>query len=138
MNILFIQVLSIVGFLLSLYGFSVRQRMNHSSGKKGRTERMAFLCDVSSNISCSKAFGSTYGSLLGFSNTIVGLIFYSVVFILASLGAEAAVQALAVLSGLGTMYLAYVSYVKQHNFCLVCSAIYAVNVLLLVVGLIYI
>lgn len=135
MNIPIIQALCVVGFFLSLYAFSVKQRMSHGMGKRLRKK---FLCDVSSNISCSKAFGSTYGSLLGFSNTIVGLVFYPAVFALASLGAETAVQMLVMLSGIGTVYLAYLSYVKQRNFCLVCTAIYTVNALLLVVGLVYI
>jgi len=115
-------IVSIIGFLLSLYAVYIEHR-----AKPGKA-----ICDINEHISCTKAFQSEYGKTFGVSNAIGGLLFYVLVFVLALLNYNEYVFYLAVLSVLGSIYLGYISYAKLKNFCLVCSAIYVVNILLLV------
>lgn len=120
-----LMMLAAIGLLLSLYGFYVERK---AKSKKKYTA----ICDINDQISCSKAFTSKYSSHFGISNTIFGSIFYGVVFVLALYNLTSWVFYLAVLAVLGTFYLAYLLYVKVKSFCLVCSSIYIINILLLI------
>lgn len=113
--------------MLSAYALYVEKRIHASKGYRP-------LCDFRSNISCSKAFSSPYGSLVFMSNAAWGLLYYAVVFAVEGLRPNG-VKYIAGLALLGTAYLAYLSYVRQRNFCLVCSAVYLVNVSIFVLSL---
>ncbi|MBW2985390.1 hypothetical protein KY313_01930 [Candidatus Woesearchaeota archaeon] len=119
-----IYIVSIIGFLLSIYAFSVEKKSEKSKSYKP-------LCDISKKISCTKAFASKYGRLAGVSNSFAGIFFYIIVFLLAFLGQLNYVFYLAIISVLGSLYLAYAQIMKVKSFCLVCSCIYLVNLLLL-------
>ncbi|MBS3066099.1 hypothetical protein J4229_03590 [Candidatus Pacearchaeota archaeon] len=86
---------------------------------------------MNENISCTKAFSSKYGRLLGKSNSFYGMLFYPLIFLLAQLNLFGFIFLISIFSFLGTVCLAYLSYVKLKTFCLVCTGIYLVNVLLL-------
>ena len=58
------------------------------------------------------------------------MLFYLVAVVLALLGEVQWIFLLSVLSVLGSFYLAYILYFKIKTFCVVCTSIYAVNVLL--------
>jgi len=118
-----ISVLAVIGVLLSLYAYHVEKK---SSGKNYKP-----VCNISENISCTKAFSSKYGRMLGKSNSFYGMIFYPLIFLLAQLNLFSFIFLISIFSFLGTIYLAYLSYVKLKTFCLVCTGIYLVNVLLL-------
>ncbi|MBI2147210.1 hypothetical protein HYU19_01905 [Candidatus Woesearchaeota archaeon] len=117
-------IIAAIGFLVSAYAFSVEQRMK----QKGFSP----ACDLRSNISCTKAFGSRYGHLGILPNSLYGMVFYAVVLALLWHGLLSVVFYLSLLSLPGTAYLIYASYFKLKNFCVVCSAIYAVNIALAV------
>ena len=120
-----IQILALIGFLLSAYALYVKYRFSRKPYKP--------LCDISSRISCTKAFRSKYSVFSDLPTSLFGIVFYASVFLLAAqkeLIFYLAIAALAV-----TIYLAYISYFKQKNFCLVCSAIYLINILLLIFSL---
>jgi len=119
-----VQMIAAVGLLLSLYALYVKYR--------AKDPAYHAACDLSDRVSCTKAFGSEYGSLFVLSNALWGVLFYVTVIVLASLGFAKLVFSAAVLAMLGTMYLAYISYVVQKNFCVVCTCIYIVNFLLLI------
>ena len=118
-----IAILAIIGFLASFYAYYV--------GKKLADKNYKPACDISKKISCTKAFTSKYGRLFGVSNSIFGIVFYSIIYVLFSLGLFNYVFFLSMLSVLATVYLAYLSYIKLKTFCLVCTVTYLVNILLL-------
>jgi len=121
---MFVEVIAGVGIIISLYAWYVERRASEKSYKPA--------CDISKNVSCSKAFSSRYGRLFGVPNSYLGLFFYTTVLVLAFFGYAQFVFYAAVLAMLGTIYLAYISYFVQKNFCVVCSLIYLLNVLLLI------
>ena len=120
-----IYIISIFGLLLSVYAFFVEKKIEKSKSYKP-------LCDISKKISCTKAFGSKYGSLAGVSNSFAGIFFYLIIPFLAFFGHLNYIFYLAIISVLGSIYLAYTQITKIKSFCLVCSGIYLVNLLLLV------
>ncbi|AJF61727.1 TPA: hypothetical protein HA239_01460 [Candidatus Woesearchaeota archaeon] len=115
--------LSLLGLLLSVYALYVKER---SKDKKYRP-----LCDISRNISCTKAFSSRYYNRFLVPNPVIGGIYYTAIIALSFTYPwfvfYASIPAL-----LFSVYLAYVSYAKQKNFCLVCSSIYLINILLFI------
>ncbi len=120
---LMIKILAGIGFLLSGYALYVKMRIE-------RNPSFRPACDVSDHISCTKAFGSAYGTTMGMPNPVYGLIFYSLVFLFFDSALYISTAGI-----LASAYLAYISYVKQKNFCLVCSAIYLINILLFLISL---
>ena len=125
MAYLIIQILSIIGFLLSVYAFKVERTRQKNKNYKA-------VCDINDRVSCTKAFGSKYGKTFGLSNSVYGMVFYFVIFLLSLSGLIEYVFYLSLLSVLSSIYLAYVLYFKVKSFCLVCIGVYLVNLLLLV------
>jgi vitamin-K-epoxide reductase (warfarin-sensitive) len=116
--------LSMFGLILSIYALYVKIR---SKNKKYKP-----LCDIKKNVSCSKAFSSKYGKLIILPNPLWGIIIYSVLIAGTYLDINFVTKSLIFLILLTTLYLMYLSYFKQKNFCLVCTGIYIVNILLFV------
>jgi vitamin-K-epoxide reductase (warfarin-sensitive) len=117
-----IRILAIIGLLICLYALYVELRYRKKPYKP--------WCDIGKHISCTKAFGSRYGSLLFLPNPAYGLIFYALVY---SVGwSKLYTSYLAIIGVIVSAILAYFSYVKQKNFCIVCSSIYVINILLLI------
>ena len=119
------QILSASGILFSLYALYVKYRASRSKHYKP-------LCDINEHISCTRAFTSRYGSIAILPNPLYGLLFYAAMIALDFLGYLNAIVYLALFSAIGSVYLAYLSYYKQKNFCLVCTAIYLTNIALLI------
>ncbi len=119
-----IQTLSILGFVLSGYAFYVRSRALASRAYKP-------LCDLHPQVSCTRAFTSTYGSTAGLPNPVYGVIFYVVLYAAVVSGFWRMAAYLSVLAVVASLYLAYLSYARQRNFCLVCTSVYFINALLL-------
>lgn len=122
-------VLSILGFLLSLYSY-------YAEKKFCKTKRK-MICDINDKISCTKAFTSIYGKTFGISNSLYGMVFYLFILILSFYNLKY-VFYLSILAVLGSVYLAYVLYFKVKSFCIVCNSIYLVNILLLVFSYYYV
>ena len=120
--------LSLLGFVLCAYSLHVMNNLRKYKSYKP-------LCDVKENISCSKAFTSKYGYLTGFPNPIYGLVFYTIIFISTLYYNTRLILYLSMLSVAFSLYLAYISYFKQKNFCLVCSTIYLINLLILLMSM---
>ena len=118
------ELVALYGLLISVYSVYVKYQIEH-------TKEYTPLCDLRSNISCSKAFTSSYGTLILLPNSVYGVIFYTVFILLSVLDIHTWTMYLALCATLGSLYLAYVSYVVQKNFCLVCNSIYVINVVLL-------
>ena len=122
-----IQIFSVLGLVVSWYAYTVERNL------KVNTNYHPF-CDISDSMSCTKAFMSPSGHLLGISNALGGIMFYTLLFALTFLASSDLIFYLTLASFWGTIYLAYVSYVKMRNFCLVCNLIYIINVLLFIFG----
>ncbi|MBI1968492.1 hypothetical protein HYS49_01135 [Candidatus Woesearchaeota archaeon] len=118
------QLLAILGFFLSAYAFYVQRR-----AKKKKSYQP--LCDLAKNISCTKAFLSKEGKIAVLPNMVYGIFYYALLFVL-SFFVDGILLFLTLPAVGASLFLAYVSYLKQRNFCLVCTTIYLINVLLAV------
>ncbi|XP_077996441.1 vitamin K epoxide reductase complex subunit 1-like protein 1 [Glandiceps talaboti] len=139
-------LLCVAGLLLSSYALYVET-------SKGADSDYTAMCDISVTISCSKVFTSKYGrgfglvepllgkdSALNIPNSIFGLIFYLLQFILGQFVHPTSSLVLvltSVLSNLGSVYLAYILYFVLQDACVVCISTYAVNAGLLVLNLLH-
>ena len=96
-------------------------------------------CDLSSTISCSQNFGSSFGSLFGFSNTVLGLSLFIVPIVIGILliaevylpqwvriGNVAGIF----LAVLLTSYLQWVSFTQLSTLCIYCFMIWTAVILL--------
>ena len=119
-----ILTLSVVGFILSIYTFYVEKKLKKNKNYKA-------VCDVSDQISCTKVAKSAYSKLGGIPNSVKGMGYYALIFVLALLNYEQYALYLASAGMAMTLYLAYISYFKLKNYCLVCNGVYIVNILLL-------
>lgn len=88
------------------------------------------LCDISHNVSCSKAFASPQGTFAIFHNAYWGILYYSL-WIVCFYHKPEFMLYFAVPAAGASLYLAHVAYVRQRNFCLVCSLIYLINLSIL-------
>lgn len=120
-------LLSIAGFLISLYGFYIEQKLKTNPNYKP-------ICDISDRVSCTKPIKSPLGKLFGISNTIVGMFFYSVMIVLSWIGLYQMVFVGAIGACLVSLYLAYILYFRIKTFCLICTITYAINAALLLVS----
>mgnify|MGYP001585932036 CR=1 FL=1 len=120
---LLIQILSILGFLLSLYFFKVEFRLYHDKNYKA-------TCDVNKKISCSKALLSKYNGILGIPNSLAGIFYYIILFSLAAYNIKFYIFPLVLLAFIGSIFLAYFSIIKLKTYCLVCNLIYLINLIL--------
>ena len=113
-------ILAAAGFLLSLYSYFIDKKV--AANKKYKA-----ACDIADNMSCTDAAKSKYAAVGGVLNSVKGMIFYPLLAFLTFLGFSSLVFFLAVGSVLMTFYLAYASYIKLKNYCLICTSIYLVN-----------
>lgn len=125
---LIILLFAAIGFCVSSYGFFIQQQLRKNPNYKP-------LCDISEAVSCTKPFESLYSKLLGFSNTILGIIFYTVVFIAALFGYAQFVFLLSFGAIITSGWFAYILYFKIKTFCLICTIIYIVNIGLFVASI---
>jgi len=118
-------ILAMLGLILSAYALYVKN--NAEKNKKYKP-----ICDISKHVSCTKAFLSKEGALTGFPNPLLGIFFYILVIVLYFFHAPQLIFLCGLLASIVSVYLAYTSYVKQRNFCLVCTGVYLINILLMI------
>lgn len=116
-----IQFLAGIGIFLSIYAYYVERHAR-------RIKNFRTVCDISDNISCTKAVTSKYAKITGVSNALLGIAYYSTVYVLETGGIATILFWVSILGVLASLYLAYISYFKLKNFCVVCSATYLVNI----------
>ncbi len=127
MHVISIFIVAGFGLFVSLYATLVEWRSM-------RDKKYVPICDVSKNISCTKAFLSPYGKLFKASNAQIGIGLYLVILALAYLGNFRAVFGLSLLAVATSFYLAYLLYYKVKSFCIVCSSVYMTNFILAVIS----
>lgn len=120
-----IRIIAILGFLLSFYAEYIDYKVSKSKKYKA-------VCDLNEKMACSKVVSGEYSKTFGISNSLLGMFFYALIFILTLTEYFNYVLYLAVFSVLGSVYLAYLQYFKIKNLCLVCTSVYIVNILLLI------
>ena len=94
----------------------------------------ASACDVNATISCTQAYLSRYGSLLGVPVALGGVLFFAMVLVIAGVagrpGAKARENAPAYVFALSTvalafvLYLGWASYFVLKTFCILCAITY--------------
>lgn len=117
-------ILGIVGSMLSIYAYITERNIKQDATYKP-------FCDISDRISCSKPLLSPYSNLFFFSNALAGIIFYLMITILAYLNQTALIFYASLASSVITLVLAYLLYFKIQSFCILCTSLYMVNVLIL-------
>lgn len=119
-------VISSIGLLLSLYGLFVERKLKADKSYKA-------VCDISDKMSCTKTFLSPWGKMLGISNVYLGILAYTAMMAIALMdNVQLAFLGACVLCA-GSALLAYILFTKVRTFCLLCTSIYVVNLLLLIV-----
>ena len=119
-------VTATAGLLVCLYGVYVEHKVQADHTYKA-------ACDLSDRASCTKTILSPWGKLLGISNMYVGILFYLGMIALGFLNMQFVAYIGAVLACLASIYLAYILYTKVKTFCLLCSSVYLINIILLVI-----
>ena len=127
MNLLF--YIALIGLILTLYSIYVKKKLE-------KVKNYRPICDINENISCTKAFKSKYYSILLIPNTYYGLAYYLSVMLL-SFNNQNLIFYFSVPALIFSIYLAYITYFKLKNFCLVCSGVYIINFLIPLVSLYY-
>lgn len=123
MNGIFIGILVISGFFLSLYGWYVEKKIQKNDSYKP-------FCDISDKLSCVKATKSPHSHLLFVSNSLVGMIFYGVMVCFFILGASSLIQLFSTAAFLVSIFMVYILFFKIKTACPVCITIYLINTLL--------
>ncbi len=116
-------IIAAIGLCLSLYGFFVDYKLNENPTYKP-------VCDLSDRVSCSKTFLSPYSKMLTISNTIVGILFYSGIMLLAWLEYTTLIWYGALAAAFASVLFAYILFFKVQTICLLCISIYLVNIAL--------
>jgi vitamin-K-epoxide reductase (warfarin-sensitive) len=121
-----IQLTALAGLLLSIYAYYIEKRAERQKDYKA-------VCDIKESMSCTAAFTSPYGKIAGISNSLVGIIFYAFFIFMTSFSQFKVYWFyIAAFSFIGAIYLAYLSYFKMRNFCVICTAIYIINLILVI------
>jgi uncharacterized membrane protein/thiol-disulfide isomerase/thioredoxin len=102
------------------------------------------FCDVNATVSCTQAYLSPYGSILGIPVALAGVFFFLLVFLLVALGGgqksaaresvPAYVFALSTIGLAFSLYLAWASYIQLKTFCMLCAATYVSVIALFIIS----
>jgi vitamin-K-epoxide reductase (warfarin-sensitive) len=120
-----IQVLSVLGILLSLYTLYLHWKINKEYSYKA-------VCDLSDRFSCTKSIRSKEGKIFGIPNGVFGIGFYGVLLALTFSEFTNYIVPLTTIGVFASFYFAYNLYFKVKTICLVCNSIYLVNLLLFI------
>ena len=117
-------VLAVIGFALSVYSLFIEWRILRDSSYKP-------LCDISSRVSCSKPLLSPYSKLFIVSNSVVGMLYYATVFALVWFNQNFLLVIVCSLAVAMSIIFAYFLYFRVRALCILCTALYVINFLLL-------
>ncbi|MEO6212126.1 MAG: vitamin K epoxide reductase family protein [Vicinamibacterales bacterium] len=125
------RTLLLVFALLGLGASSVSSYVHY---KLVTEPQYASFCDVSATVSCTEAYLSRYGSVMGVPVALGGVIFFATILVFAALvgrptsssreNAPAYIFALSTLGLAFTLYLGWSSYVVLKIFCILCAITY--------------
>ena len=116
-------ILAVIGLLISIYGITTERKLQQDVHYKA-------TCDISDTISCTRPMLSSYNKMFGISNSWASALYY-VIILAAALFNQS--QLLMLITGAGllvTIVFAYILYFKVKALCLICTALYIVNIAL--------
>lgn len=116
-------ILAVIGLLISIYGITVERKLQQDMQYKAS-------CDLSDTISCTRPMLSSYNKMFGVSNIWASAAYYLIILAAALLNQP---QLLMLITGAGllvTVVFAYILYFKIKALCLICTALYIVNIAL--------
>jgi len=119
-------ILSFLGLALSLYAHGVEERKKRQPGYKP-------FCDLTEKVSCTKALMSEWGKMLGISNALTGIAYYALIFSLALLSSWVWIYFLSIIALVFSLFLAYLLYSRVKSYCVLCTSIYLINLLIFLV-----
>lgn len=122
--LLYVAIVSLVGILVCLYGLFVERKLETNPNYKA-------ACDISEHVSCTKPLLSPWNRKFGISNIQIGMIAYLCMFFLAVTGQAQLAFIVSCCFALVTIYLGYILFTQVKTMCLICTAVYIVNFLLL-------
>lgn len=125
--IISILILAILGFCISVYTYIVEKKV------RAEPEYHA-ACDLSDTVSCTKPMKSPYANIFYFSNALAGMLYYTVIALLAAFDLHLLLQIATALGVCVSAVLAYLLYFKVRALCILCTSLYIVNILLLAIS----
>lgn len=121
-------IVAIIGFCISLYTYVLEQKIKREPEYKP-------ACDISDKISCTKPMKSEYANLFFFSNALVGMLYYILIIVLAAIHVSTPLLIAAIGGCIASLILAYLLYFKIKSLCLLCTSLYIINALILILTL---
>ncbi len=125
-----ILILAGVGFCISVYTYLLEKKIKDQPNYKP-------ACDLSDRVSCTKPMKSPYAALFYVSNAIVGAAYYLMIIALVLLQMHSLLLFATVAGCLVSAFLAYLLYFKVKSLCLLCTSLYIINILLLLLAIRY-
>lgn len=117
-------LLANIGFIISLYLYLLEQKVKRDPQYKP-------FCDISDRISCTKPMQSAYNSLFYLPNSVVAMLFYILIEVLAVFGPHTVLIMAALIGCIGSCTLGYVLYFRIKSLCLLCTSLYIINFFIL-------
>ncbi len=124
---LILLILSILGLFISVYAFYIEKKLENN-------KKYSPICDINDRISCKINLTSDYSKFFLVSNSFIGIFFYIMIILLIILNLNLLILIASIPSTIFSIYLAYVSFFKLRNFCLVCTPIYIINFLITLIS----
>lgn len=125
-----ILILAVIGLCISLYTYLLEQKIKVQPNYKP-------ACDLSDRVSCTKPMKSRYAAIFYFSNAIIGAAYYLMIIVVALLNMHSLLLFATVCGCLFSALMAYLLYFKIKSLCLLCTALYIINILLLLLAIRY-
>lgn len=116
-------ILALIGLAISAYGIIVERKLKQDAQFKP-------ACDISDKISCSRAFQSPYGKMLGISNIWVSALYYCAILTLTIMHMHTFTLILTLAGVAVSIVFAYILYFKIRTLCPICTSLYVVNIAL--------
>ena len=130
-------ILALLGLAASLASATTHYRLMENPAASS-------FCDVNSTVSCTQAYLSPYGSLLGVPVALFGVLYFAVILALAALGGRRTpavgarvpsyIFALSIVGTLFVLYLGSASFFVLKAVCLLCATTYLATIAILVVS----
>ena len=119
--------IALIGLMLSIYATITEYKVKKNVLYKP-------MCDISDKISCSQVFSSPYGKILGIPYAYLGLLYYTILAIAASMDLIYITFTLSSIGFIMSLILAYILYFKIKILCIVCVSLYIINIIFFILN----
>jgi vitamin-K-epoxide reductase (warfarin-sensitive) len=123
-----ILIVAAIGLCISIYTYRVERKIKTDITYKP-------MCDLSDRISCTKPMLSQYANIFYFSNAFLSISYYIFIMLLAYLNAIKLLFVVALAASIFSVYLGYLLYFKIKSFCILCTSMYVINFLILILAM---